>query len=280
MIRRIDWLRLDLEGFGVWREPTRFHFPDRLGLFRLPNERGKSTLVAGLRACLFGLPNKTDPRDHGIARYRSWGQPRPCRGVLEARLDDRRILFRRDFVSHDTRVDVVDDAGGSLESLFSGQANPEGRNPSTRAYEVLLRDLLGELADEELFAATFLVEQPVVPAGETDEALGRLVSGVGRVGGDEACARLFEEVKSLTRFTGDRELLAPESTRPTNQRTDGAIEQRKKELEALEATRVETVARFDALVDLEDRRDRAEARSAQAEEELRHAAADLERIET
>ena len=46
MNRRIDWVRLDLEGFGVWRTPIRFRFPDSLGVLHRPNEGGKSTLVA------------------------------------------------------------------------------------------------------------------------------------------------------------------------------------------------------------------------------------------
>lgn len=278
MRRRIRWLRLELEGFGVWRDPVRFSFPTELGVLALPNEGGKSTMVAGLRAVLFGLASESDPLRDGVGRYKSWGFTGPCRGRLDFEAEERTIRIQRDFLTHETVVDEIDEKGASLSSLFVGNANPVGRTAKPREYNELLKGLLGDLADEDLFAATFLVRQPILPAGMMGEALRKLVSGVGRVGGNEARDLLFEEVKSLTRSTGDRGLIAPGSKRPTNQRKDGAIETLEEEVSELEDTREQVTDDFDRLVRLEGDAKRASEDEQRAEAEKSHAETDLEQI--
>ena len=278
MRRLIRWLLLDLEGFGVWREPTRFRFPDGLGVLTLPNERGKSTLVAGLRSVLFGLPDRSDPAVPGIGRYRSWGGSVPCRGRLDLQVDDRIIRIRRDIDSHKTNVDEIDAAESSRYVLFEGTANPAGRTPTRGEYEALLRQLLGDLADEELFAATFLIEQPVLPTGRMGESLRKLVSGVGRVGGEEARRVLFEEVRSLTRATGDLGLIAPDSTRPANQRTDGQIEKLKAEIDRLGSRRDEVARAFEAQRELQEKLQQADGMLETAVDAEAHARADRDQL--
>lgn len=279
MMRRIAWVRLDLEGFGIWRSPVRFRFPESFGVFHRPNEGGKSTAVAGLRAILFGLPGKNDPASHGLARYRSWGETTPCRGTLVLRVDDRTIRIRRDLTTHETSIDEIDDTGIARKPLFRGNANPDGRTPAKRDYEELLTSLIGDLADEDLFVATFFIEQPVLPPGKMSEALRKLVSGVGRVGGSSAQGHLFDEVKKLTRETGERGLTAPGTNRPTNQRTDGAIERKVVQLAELKARRASVASEYDRRNRLEDALAETIERQRAAAEEQRHLDTDLKQIE-
>jgi len=271
MIQPIRWIELELEGFGVWRAPVVIRFPERLGVLTLPNERGKSTLVAGLAAVLYGLPAEA------IARRRTWGSSGPCRGRLDFAAGDRRIRIRRDLVSHMTIVEEIDPAGHTRTPLFNATANPAGRTAVKGEYLDALREILGDLADEDLFRATFLVTQPVLPAGEVSRALPRLLSGAGRVTGEEARDLLFDEVKKLTRATGDLGINAT-GTRPTNQRTDGRIETQEAEIERLSGLVSETSHEFERLTAFEDALRIAEEKAARAETEETHARTDAERL--
>lgn len=270
MIRTIRWLALELEGFGPWRDSVEFGFPERLCVLALPNERGKSTIVAGLAAVLYGLPAD------GLARWRSWGSDGPCRGRLDLSLDGRLIRFHRDIASHKTTVEEIAN-GEPRKVLFNDTANPSGRTSSKHGYAEVLRGILADLADEGLFRATFLVTQPVVPAGEISTALPRLISGVGRVSGEEARNILFEEVKRLTRATGELGISLIGKS-PTNQRTDGAIERAEARIQELERVRDETSLEFARIASHDVAFREAQTALASAVEEDGHARADSSRL--
>ncbi len=275
----LRWRRLELAGFGVWKGTTRFHFPDGLGVFCLPNERGKSTMVAGLQAVIFGLPGETDPGGSGIGRYRSWSRPEVCRGRLDIEIGGRIIRIRREMVTHRTIVDEIDSDDRSRKPIFEGEANPGARAAGRQSYRGFLEEVLGPLADQKLFASTFVIEQPVLPATEIGESTRQLVGGVGRVGGQSAQKKLFEVVKSLTKATGDRGIFSPESQRATNQRTDGRIEEIEAALRSLEAKLEGAAEQFDRKETLEDGLVGAIERAKKIREGEKHAKADIERIE-
>ena len=58
----VIWHSVSLTGFGPYAEKTTYTFPAGLGVLVAPNESGKSTLVAGLMATLYGLPAGGSPR--------------------------------------------------------------------------------------------------------------------------------------------------------------------------------------------------------------------------
>jgi chromosome segregation protein len=279
MKRVLTWRQLDLSGFGHWKGTTRFRFPDGLGVLCLPNERGKSTMVAGLQAVLFGLSSETDPGGSGIGRYRSWSRPEVCRGRLDLEIDGRIVRIRREMVTHKTIVDEIDASAQSLKVLFDGVANPGARAAGQQSYRSFLDDLLGDLADQKLFASTFVIEQPVLPASEMSESLRQLVGGIGRVGGQQAQKILFDTVKSLTRATGDLGILSPNSERPTNQRTDGRIEETEALIRGLEAQRDGAEQQFERKDALETALQRSTEGATRLREDEKHARADLEQIE-
>jgi hypothetical protein len=270
--RAVRFRELSLTGFGLWRRTTRFRFPARLGVLVLPNESGKSTMVAGLRAVLFGLKDGPDA-------IRSWGGAQECRGRLELDAGDRRIRIARDFTSHETSAQEIDAQGRAGALLFEGTANPRGRTPEKDRYTASLGEILGDLADDDLFTSAFMITQSTLPGADLGESLRKLVSGVGRVGGQEALAALFEDAKRLTRATGDLRLVAPGKDQPRNQGTDGEIERTRAQIaEAMDLLAAAT-GEFHRQRELETREQEARDALAAAEEEIRHARADREQLD-
>ncbi len=279
MKRSLRWRLLELAGFGVWKSATRFHFPDGLGVLCVPNERGKSTMAAGLQAVLFGLSSETDPNGSGIGRYRSWSRPEVCRGRLDLEIDGRIVRICREMITHRTDVDEIDSEDRTQKVLFGGAANPGARGAGRQSYGGFLDEILGPLANQKLFASTFVIEQPILPSSEMGESLRQLVGGVGRVGGQQAQKTLFNTVKLLTRTTGDRGILSPDSQRATNQRTDGRIEELETEIRKLEASRDEAAQQFERKESLEDAVVSTVDKAKKSREDEKHARADLERID-
>ena len=75
----VTWKKLRLAGFGAYKEPVTVEFQEGLNVLVAPNERGKTTLIAGLQAILFGLPASSDPGKFGDSRFRNWMVPLPLK---------------------------------------------------------------------------------------------------------------------------------------------------------------------------------------------------------
>lgn len=273
MSRAVRFRELSLTGFGLWKEPTRFRFPAGLGVLVRPNESGKSTMIAGLRAVLFGLKDGPDA-------IRSWGGTSACRGRLDLDTRDRRIRVTRDFLTHATTLQELDGDGRAGTLFFDGVPNPRGRTQEKERYGVALGEVLGDLADGDLFTSAFMITQSTLPGANLGESLRRLVSGVGRVGGDEARAALFERAKKLTRATGEMKLVAPGKDQPRNQGTDGEIERIATQIEAARRLLETSAGDFDRQRDLEARERLAGDGLATAETEQRNAKADRDQLES
>jgi hypothetical protein len=155
----VRFLSLELEGFGIYAQPIRFTFPPLVGIDIRPNEKGKSTLVQGLQAVLFGLPNNSDSDKFGTARFRSWERSRAFSGALDLLIDGRRYRILRDFDTHLTRILSLD-YGEAV--LYQGEANPKGHTSSIHRYRQVLAELI-PVTDPELFQAVYCVEQPLPP---------------------------------------------------------------------------------------------------------------------
>lgn len=222
-----------LAGFGLHREPVRFVLPSGPAVWHAPNESGKSTMVQGIAAILFGLPATTDRAKFGIARFRSLEEPRQFWGELAFDLQGRHYSLRRSFASH--RVRLVEETSRGVERIFEGEHNPAAHSPAGSAWPRVLRDRIG-CGSLELFLETFCIAQPLADRTELSTELQHLLSGSrsGRV--DDVLERLFAGVKRLTRATGDLGLVRPGNNRPANQREAGEIEALEEEIESASRT--------------------------------------------
>mgnify|MGYP001295782516 CR=1 FL=1 len=231
---RVVWHSLVLRGFGPYREEVRVSFPPGLSHWVAPNETGKSTLVAGLAAILYGLPASSDPTRFGQARFRHWrGAPR-FDGELEfTAIDGQRYRLERDFASHRVRLTRLDPAGPVVE--WQGTHNPGSTRPAP-GYEETIRRLVG-VASRSLLMQTFCVEQPL-PAPTRDgrdgdrpalsEEVQRLVAGAGGGSPEGAVQALAGRVRELTRRTRDWGISSQ------NQRIDRELEQVETRIQQLE----------------------------------------------
>ncbi|HHT48202.1 MAG TPA: AAA family ATPase [Firmicutes bacterium] len=196
---RVKFDRVRLTGFGPYREATTFTFSDQLNVLVAPNETGKSTLVAGVNALLFGLPQTTDEKVFGQARYRNWDYPPAFEGELVFTVDGESYRLRRDFQNN--LVSLARKEQGEYREIIAGTHNPRAQRRNLR-YEETLKNLLG-LSSQELFEATFCLTQPLPEAEELNERVQELLSGTG-VGFKRVTAHLVQELRQITRFTGRR----------------------------------------------------------------------------
>ena len=200
----VRWLSLELSGFGVYDE-MKAELPADLAVLIAANESGKSTLVAGLTAVVFGLPTSNDPTGWGTGKYRSYSSNARYAGRVEflAR-DGKRYEVRRDFESHDVNLTCLEP--GPRRTLFTGKHNP-GARKATGKYEDLLGDLVG-LTSAELFRQTFSIEQPLRSAAGLSDDVAELLAGAGGGSHLAALGYLATQVEERTRYTGDLGLSA------------------------------------------------------------------------
>lgn len=238
--------RVLLTGFGPYRETTEFVFADHLNVFVAPNESGKSTLVAGVTALLFGLPQTTDPTVFGQARYRNWDHPLAFEGELYWQVDGESYRLRRNFQNNQISLARLED--GTYREIVGGTHNPRAQRRNLR-YEEKLKELFG-LSAQELFEATFCLTQPLPEANELDERVQELLSGTG-VGFKQATDQLAKELRALTRFTGRRGVTAKDAFDPRPleeltaeiEATRAAIERDRVLVDQLEAVRKSLAAK-------------------------------------
>ncbi|HHY93254.1 MAG TPA: AAA family ATPase, partial [Firmicutes bacterium] len=197
MAKTLQWEKLVLRGFGRFQGEVVVAFSPGLNHAVAPNEQGKSTLVAGLTAVLFGLPGLSDPTKFGKARYRNWHNPDRFEGELTFRVDGVLYRVERDFESD--RVVLSRQEGTRWVQLAGGEHRALARKRNL-TYEEALADLIG-ITTVDLFAATFCVGQPLPEADQLSHSVQQLLAGAGATGA-EALARLEEQLGEITRFTG------------------------------------------------------------------------------
>ena len=197
---------LTLHGVRCFTEPCTATFaPESLTVVQGPNEAGKTTVLAGVGAVLFGV----SARDMGD--WRSDPPQAVCEGVLTVRRGEKTFVITRDFLTHATTV--VEDTGAVV---FEGDANPGGRRSSATRYREWLDQLLG-FADVETFDQTVRLS---LDGAATPLAYGtavrELVSGAGAADFHDVEAALLRDHDALT-------LENPWGSR--DRRNPGAIEQ-------------------------------------------------------
>ncbi|MFB5083774.1 AAA family ATPase [Symbiobacterium thermophilum] len=256
----VIWHSVSLTGFGPYARKVTYTFPAGLGVLVAPNESGKSTLVAGLMAVLYGLPASSSPDDFGQARYRHQGRAPGFEGEVEfTGPDGLRYHVWRDFESH--RVVVTRHGPEGPERIHQGVHNPGARR-GNQEYEQLIARLIG-LPSRELLAATFCVTQPLPETNQVDQSVQELLAGAGGGRPEPALAWLEEEARRRTRYPADYGF-------ETNLRKD-------RELETLQAQIRQLEAGIEHARSAVDGYHKAEGRLRQVDDEHREAQQEAER---
>jgi DNA repair exonuclease SbcCD ATPase subunit len=196
--KKVTFQRLLLRGFGLYRDGIEVYFEPGINNLVTENERGKSTLVAGLIAVIYGLPSKSNPVEFGIACYRNWDHPPRCEGEVEFAVNNDKYLIERDF---DTNRVCFYKLGAEGQTIVAeGTHNPMARRPHPD-YENKLKEIFG-LNSKELFESTFCIIQPLPEMRSLNNEVQKLLSG-GGVDFRRVLAVLEDELKDRTRYTGD-----------------------------------------------------------------------------
>lgn len=197
---QVSWDRLTLDGFGRYQRAISIDFAPGLTVLVGPNESGKTTLIAGLTAVLFGLPVNQDPAQFGQTRWRNWQQPTAFQGELHFTAHSQQWHLVRDFSTN--RISLKQRLGDSWREVAQGVDNPGARRPLQR-YHQQLRSLIG-IERRELFQSTFCLTQPLPTPNNLEEAVQVLLSGTDRRV-EQVQVILDQQVRAITRYYG-REL--------------------------------------------------------------------------
>ena len=195
--KRVCLKKLVLSGFGCYKDRVEFVFAPGLNNLVAPNERGKSTVVAGLAAVLFGLPNTSDPERFGKAKFRSWEGCDHFYGELHLEAGGVQYRVVRHFDTD--RVVLERREGEKWVTEAGGEHRPRARRRNV-TYEEAIARLTG-LSSRDLFLNTFCVGQPLQEVKTLDRGVQQLLAGAGSSGA-EALEVLEGWLEKITRYTG------------------------------------------------------------------------------
>lgn len=271
----VRWERLELDGLpGLPALDLRF--PAGLATLVRPNEWGKSSVVAGLTAVLYGAGGEADAGLAGAAGSATGTATGSATGSATGTATDtapatgsRGSVGRLTFVGVDgvryrLERDLATDEG-RLWRLGDGDGGSDRETGEAVAGETLAAEVarVVGLGEKLAYLESFCVTQPLPRADGLSVEVQRLLVGAGRAGVERALARLEAEARRRTRGGG---LGLEDATEP------GELERCQTELAQLEAR-------------LQDGREAAdgaqEAARALAEAEARRAQhqAEAERLE-
>lgn len=123
--------RIHVDGFGIWHDLTLEQLSSGLNVFLAPNEGGKSTLMAFVRAVLFGFKRRNDPQRYVPLRGGSHG------GFIDITTEGKEF-----------RIERSEDGTSRGEAALSG---PDGTTFPTARLENLLHGTT-ETLYENVFA--------------------------------------------------------------------------------------------------------------------------------
>lgn len=189
--------RLELSGLqGVGTVELRF--PPGLGTLARPNEWGKSAVVEGLTAVLFGPPPAADDRAEPVgvgAAPAATSAAGPAGRLTFVGADGRRFRLERDLASGAGRLVPEGEGTGAGED---GAGWEDAEAVEGGDLEPALEAVLG-LGARKAFVESFCVTQPLPRAEGLSAEVQRLLVGSGRGGVERALARLGEEALHRTR---------------------------------------------------------------------------------
>jgi len=184
--------RVTVEGFGPLTNFDAVLEPKRLNLFIGPNESGKSTFASAIVSAIFGCASADQE-----TLTRPWSGSKHVVAVTFTTLTGR-FRVRRDFATHDVRVDRMAGDHDTVEStVFQGIANPRGKSAEQLQYEELLRGWFG-FTEARLFRESSFVHENGLETQVSPE-LRHLVSGAVEADYQEIENALMERLDSLTR---------------------------------------------------------------------------------
>lgn len=253
--KKIVFEKLLLQGFGPYREAVEVHFQPGMNNLVLANERGKSTLVAGLTAVIFGLPALSDPAKFGIACYRNWENPVLCKGRLEFSVNEQRYSIERDFDSNQVCLARLGPDGEVQKILAEGTHNPRATKKHP-VYARRIKEIFG-LDSRELFTSTFCITQPLPELQGLSNEVQKLLSG-GGVDFAGVLESLAEELKEWTKFTGDLGVTS------RNQQKERELELLEEEMTALQDRLAQDRQAVDSLEKVQVELQKIEEESQQA----------------
>jgi DNA repair exonuclease SbcCD ATPase subunit len=184
--------RVTVEGFGPLTNFDAVLEPKKLNLFIGPNESGKSSFASAIVSSLFGCASAEQE-----ALSRPWAGGKHAVAVTFTTLTGR-FRVRRDFTTHDVRVDRMAGSEDTVEAtVFQGTANPRGRSAEQLQYEELLRGWFG-FTEARLFReSSFVLENGLET--QVSPELRHIVSGAVEADYQEIENALMERLDSLTR---------------------------------------------------------------------------------
>lgn len=240
--------KLILEGFGPYKNKSSFTFDKGINRFVAENESGKSTMVAGIAATLFGVSHRQNTVDsYSLKKFKNWDNPNSCTGTLFLESNGVKYKITRDFESH--KVSVWEIGSGKIKDrcLVEDIHNPEGRKNSQK-YEEKLKSILG-FTSKDLFEDIFFVAQPLPEAEQVSSNLQGLLSGGSGGTFEEVLDWLVSELKKLTKYTGPND----RGVTSRNMGKDGELETIDRKIQELTNQLAESEGSTDAL--LKERQD-------------------------
>ncbi|MDD3654904.1 MAG: hypothetical protein PHO01_12145 [Desulfotomaculaceae bacterium] len=220
--------KLILQGFGPYRKTTTFTFAQGVNGYIAANEKGKTSMMAGLLATIFGLTHRRrGVSAFNLGRFRNWDNPVACRGELVLSSLGKRYRIQRNFDTHQVALWELAEDYGLRQLVVEGQHNPEARKP-LRRYEEEVHRILG-VSSQDLFEETFFVAQPLPEVSQISANLQGLLAGGRGASFQAALVWLLAKLKILTKYTG------PNNRKVTarNMSKDGLLEQLTEEIRTL-----------------------------------------------
>lgn len=215
--------RLRFEGFGCFNRGLDIHFDEGINVIIGPNESGKTTVVEGMMAILFGFPDRATED-----AYRPRGAFSAWTGELGLVTDEGEHVIARDFETGRVLVTRVSPKGTA--TLFQGEVRPRAAVEGAGAYLDLIEQILG-FRDGAVVRQTLFMPQSELEMA-LDDRIRHLLSGT-RVGDyGQILRRLEDRLAQLSREgSGEHRSIRPgriesieEEVRGTGERLERARE--------------------------------------------------------
>lgn len=171
-MKQVYWQKLILRGFGPFEQEVDLDFREGINLLISGNESGKSSLVLGLAATLFGLDPQGESR-HTLERYHNWQNPERCEGELFFLAEGQNYHLQRIFSSDRVRLRCWRNSAWQL--LYDGFDHRHS-SLSPGSFREQLQRLLG-LHNLSAFLETFCVSQFEASGFDLSDELQELLSG-------------------------------------------------------------------------------------------------------
>lgn len=183
--------RIKIEGFGLFHQPLQIDFSDeKVNIVIGNNETGKTTLLQGIMATLFGVERSR------WARYRAQKESEGHSGELEFTHGKKTYTVRRDFETNDVELNERQ-PGKNGEQLFKGKAAPQSRTEEKEFYRDFLKKILG-VNSETVFHNINVVRQGSIE-GDIDSEIQGILTGAIGTNFRAVLEKWQEEYFSLTR---------------------------------------------------------------------------------